>query len=297
MRQTLSPKHVASALGVSEASVKRWCDKGFLDSERTAGGHRRLTPAAVVRFIRASGSVVADPGILGLTADVVDAGADIDNAAPAAALALEAGDRRGFERLILGLFLRGSSVAEIGDRVIGEAMQNLGKRWEENAIEVYVEHRAVEICMGTLHELERLIGPPPDGAPLAIGLTLEGDPYTVAPVLGGLTLRELGWRAEWYGPSHPPATAAAAVAAERPRLLWLSVSSVADPSRFAAGFALFRKAAEDAGTAMVVGGRGLSESLRRELSYSAYGDSLQHLAAFARTIHAPRARPKGRGGK
>ena len=43
--EDLSPKQVALALGVSEASLKRWCDKGFLDSTRTAGA---MTVTAVV---------------------------------------------------------------------------------------------------------------------------------------------------------------------------------------------------------------------------------------------------------
>ena len=55
--QLLSPKQVARALGVSESSLKRWCDKGLIPTERTAGGHRRLPLAGVLDFLVRSDAV------------------------------------------------------------------------------------------------------------------------------------------------------------------------------------------------------------------------------------------------
>jgi MerR family transcriptional regulator, light-induced transcriptional regulator len=50
--QLLSPKQVARALGVSESSLKRWCDQGLIATVRTAGGHRKMASAEVMRYIR-----------------------------------------------------------------------------------------------------------------------------------------------------------------------------------------------------------------------------------------------------
>lgn len=41
----LSLGHAARALGVSQATLRRWADSGKLRSTRTAGGHRRFAPA------------------------------------------------------------------------------------------------------------------------------------------------------------------------------------------------------------------------------------------------------------
>lgn len=62
----LSPKQVARAIGVSEASLKRWCDKGKLTLTKTAGGHRRLHVSSVLRFLKDSGRELVRPEILGL---------------------------------------------------------------------------------------------------------------------------------------------------------------------------------------------------------------------------------------
>jgi MerR family transcriptional regulator, light-induced transcriptional regulator len=68
MHEHLTPKQVARAIGVSEASLKRWCDKGLIHSVRTAGGHRRLPLADVMSFLRKSGHPLVSPEVLGLPA-------------------------------------------------------------------------------------------------------------------------------------------------------------------------------------------------------------------------------------
>ena len=64
--EQLTPKQVARAIGVSEASLKRWCDKGLIEMVRTVGGHRRLPLSSVLQFLRSSGHQLVRPEILGL---------------------------------------------------------------------------------------------------------------------------------------------------------------------------------------------------------------------------------------
>ena len=52
MRDLLTPKQVARAIDVSESSIKRWCDKGVIETQYTAGGHRRITMAGLIEFVR-----------------------------------------------------------------------------------------------------------------------------------------------------------------------------------------------------------------------------------------------------
>ena len=64
----LTPKDLADALGVSESSLKRWCDRGLIPMVRTAGGHRKLPISGVLSFLRETQHELVSPELLGLPA-------------------------------------------------------------------------------------------------------------------------------------------------------------------------------------------------------------------------------------
>jgi len=66
LKDLLSPKEFAEAIGVSQSSIKRWTDEGRIEAARTAGGHRRIPIAEAVRFVRETGASVVQPQALGL---------------------------------------------------------------------------------------------------------------------------------------------------------------------------------------------------------------------------------------
>ena len=63
-QRTISPRHLAEAIGMSESSLKRWADRGFLSVTRTAGGHRRIAVQEAIRFIRSRELTILDPVLL-----------------------------------------------------------------------------------------------------------------------------------------------------------------------------------------------------------------------------------------
>lgn len=284
MRSHITPKQVAQALGVSESSVKRWCDQGLIATERTAGGHRRLTVNSIIQFLRGREIRLMRPEILNLPPSVPGRPATLKATRHEMAQALEAGDEERFRRAGFNLYLAGYSVVEICDQVLAPVFELLGEKWQHQELEVYQERRGVEICLKFLHEL-RLSQPPPAAqAPLAIGGTFEGDWYVLPTTMVELSLREAGWRSQSYGASHPVETLEAALRARRPRLFWLSVSWMASEDRFVERFERISETAAECGTAVAVGGRALDESVRRRITYSAYCDHMGHLAAFSQAL-------------
>lgn len=253
---------------------------------KTAGGHRRLTLSHVVQFLRQGGHPLIRPELLGLPSNTGQVPTITDRAAPQIVEALTAGDEDQCRRIVFDLYLAGGTIFDICDRVLAPAFEEIGKRWECNEVEVYQERRACGFCLRILAELRSLMPSPPENALLAIGATPQGDPYMLPTAMVELVFRQAGWRAQSLGSSVPFSSLLAAIDAVRPQMFWLSVSHIDDPQAFLEAYGCFyRKASEQ--VAIVVGGRALTESIRKEMEYAAYCDNIQHLESFIKAWKRP----------
>ncbi len=286
MRSQLTPRQVALAIGVSEASLKRWCDRGLLPSVRTVGGHRRLPIHGVLQFLRDRGQMVTRPELLGLPPATGHGPIVYDRARAEMRAALVAGDEDAFRRLGYDLWLGGNRLCEVIEKGIAPAFADLGLDVKHGRVEIFEERRAIEICTRFLHEMRLLLPPPAADAPLAIGGTADGDPYTLPTAMVELALREAGWRAESYGTGHPLRTLKAAIETVRPRLFWLSISHVSQRETFVRDFRLLHDAALSRGVALVLGGRGVDHDLRGRLTWAFCADSLTGMVDFAHRLRA-----------
>lgn len=284
MTQFFSPREVAVAIGVSESSLKRWVDKGLILAAKTGGGHRRLQLDSVLRYIREEGMALSNPEAIGLPAGTGQNPPSEEGASVEFMRAMSQGDELAARRVILDLFISGMSVAKLCDQVIAPTFHRIGDLWRCGDIEVYQERRACETCSRVIHELRRAVGMGPDSGPLALGATLDGDPYTLAVNMAELVLRDTGWRAASLGHMLPFETLHRAIENDRPALMWISATSVRDPERFIASFNTLFDTATTFGCALVAGGQALTADIRRHLRYTTYCDNFRHLEAFARTI-------------
>jgi len=283
VNRPLTPKQVAQAIGVSESSLKRWCDRGLLHATRTGGGHRRLPAENVIDFLRRTGRTPVRPELLGLPSNTGQVAANLARARVQAVEALVAGDEDVCRRLVVDLYLSGQSIALVCDHVIAPALHQIGDRWSCGDLEVYRERRAGEICLRVLAELRALVPPPPEDAPLAIGAAPTADHYALPSAMIEVVLRQNGWRAQALGAALPLESLRAAVRDARPALFWLSVSHLDDSEQFLNEYGEFFQQVRHE-TAVVVGGRALTEPIRRRMQFAAYGDNLQHLEEFVATL-------------
>lgn len=279
----LSPKQVARALGVSESSLKRWCDQGLIATVRTAGGHRKIQISEALRFARAGNYPIVAPEVLELPVTHSAGEAGLPRGRSLLREALLDGNDSVAHQVIFDLYLAGYSVSVICDEVIAGAFRDIGDRWACHEADVYQERRGCGIALRVLYELRRL-QPQPSIDHLALGGTIQGDAYSLAPTMAELVLRGIGWNAIFLGSSLPISSLIKAIHENRPGLFWLSVSYV-DPSvDFISEFGELSKTCTDLGVALAVGGRALTEDLRRQMVYSAYCDTMQQLESFAKTL-------------
>lgn len=279
----VSPKQVARAIGVSESSMKRWCDQGLIKTVRTAGGHRKMAVAEVLRYLRDRGQSLVSPEILGLPPASEMASSGLAHGGPRLASALLSGDELLARQIVFDLLLAKHSPSIVFDQVVAAAFREIGDRWACHEADVYQERRGCEIALRILFDVRRT-QQVPDRKWLAIGGTIEGDHYSLPSAMAEIVLRDCGFHATAIGTSIPFASFIRAVEHVKPTIFWLSVSHIHDGLDFAAEFAALSQACAAGGTALVVGGRALNEGLRQQLTYSAYCDTMQHLEAFAKTL-------------
>jgi len=303
LENNFSPKQVAQALQVSESSVKRWCDRGVIRTDRTLGGHRRIPLEHLMAFLESTNRRILDPTAIGLAAERQIARKELaklasDSQASATSSEVsEASIREQFERsLLLGdehqcrkaisaWYAIHGGMASVADDLLAPTFQSVGEMWECGQADIYQERRGCEICIRLIHELRRLIPEPLSTAPLAMGGTSSGDLYQVANQLIEITFREAGWRTISLGSDVPFANLLAAAKKYHPKIFWLSVSHVEDEASFLDAFQEFSREMPK-GIMLVVGGRALNGRLRPRMHFSAYCDSMRQLSTLARNLRA-----------
>ena len=258
MKDILSPKEFAQAIGVSESSIKRWVDSGTIPASKTAGGHRRIAMGEAVRFLRETNTPLLHPDIFGL-ADVSALGGELpigDEVGETFFEFLQSGKAEQARGLVQSLYLNGRSVAQIIDGPVQVAMERLGKIWfegEEN-LGVFQEHRATEIAIQALTRL-RLLIPNQQGSPVAVGGAPSGDPYLLPSLAAAAVLESRGLNAVNLGPETPLESLQLAAESMDASLLWLSVTSIEDRDALQAQLIVLVEALEDRGLPLVIGGQ------------------------------------------
>lgn len=285
MKDLLSPKQVARAIGVSESSLKRWCDRGLIASERTAGGHRRLHLNAVVAYVRKNGCELQSPELLGLPATIGRTEWTVTRAKDQLRDALVSGSDELCRQIILDIFIAGQPVSVICDQVIAVAFHEIGDLWTCGEVEIFEERRACEISVRLIHDLRRVVATPGPEAPTAYGATIDGDPYTLAVGMAELVLRDCGWRSTSLGHMLPFETLRLAIERDKPRLFWLSVSTIRNADVFAKEMKTLFDCAQQNNTAFAIGGRVLTPEMRSEIRFNCYCESFQSLQDFANSLN------------
>jgi len=206
----------ARAFRVGVSSVKRWTDEAELESVRTPGGHRRYTLRSLHRFASARR----------LPTDLLPPlEPDSDLPRPPDISLFEAlvrGDADAVRGLVVpspdGLAKRATFL----DRVVGDAMREIGDRWERGELGIDEEHRASHMIV---EAIDRLRPPTAKEGPLAL-LTCPPDEWHDLPLhLVRLFLEWSGWRTELIGANLPWESSMRAVDRARPALLAFTTRS------------------------------------------------------------------------
>ncbi|WP_145121640.1 helix-turn-helix domain-containing protein [Rosistilla oblonga] len=281
-----SPKQIAAAMRVSESSVKRWCDRGLIPTIKTVGGHRRISVESLAQFLRDTKRTLTDPDKLGGYDEPVVAlqpapvVSDVSDEVGTFTTALLNGDEATCRQIIHQAYRRNNSFIDVAAQVVCSSMRLVGEMWESGRTDVLQERYGCEICFRLVNELAQYIQLPSSDAPLAIGCAPPGDQYQLPTHLVELVLRETGWNARSLGNNMPLKTMLDVVHQYKPRMVWVSISTIEDRGVFVDAFNDFAKQLPKE-VVLVAGGRAMDDDLRPRLNYTAHCDNFYQLAGLA----------------
>lgn len=288
MKPVISPKELAIAIGVSESSMKRWADDGKLTVSRTAGGHRRIPIHEAIRFIREIRAPLIRPDALGLDGVSIPSG-EIAPAPSAEALTklLLDGDDGGARGLLMSLYLKGRSVADIIDDTLQKSLESIGTQWKHSSAGIYKEHRAVDICIQALTELRLAIGQRKDG-PIALGGAPSNDSYILPSMSAAMVVASEGFTPINLGPNTPFETFREAVDSNNPVLVWITVSHIENKSKLSDELREFVRWSREKSINVVIGGHHIDDLDDTALAGARKGKSMRELSAFAQGLMTSR---------
>jgi methanogenic corrinoid protein MtbC1 len=253
---------VASAFRVGVSSIKRWTDEGELESVRTPGAHRRYTLAAIYRFARIrSMSTELLP-----TLEQSELFGDLPQPADTTLFAaLLAGDNDAVRSLVAPQVESLVQRASFLDRVVGDALREIGDRWQRGELSVDQEHAASHMIAEAVDRLRPRIERP---ARVVLLACPPGEWHDLPLRLVRLIFEWKGWRTEFVGAQLPWQGARAAVERIRPTLVAFSArhgEAFDEPD-----FEAFVDFCSQRGVAVVVGGGWARGGTAGEKGYSRF---------------------------
>ena len=286
MNRLVSPRDLAQAIGMSESSLKRWADRGLLKVTRTAGGHRRIRIKDALSFVRTKRINILAPDAIGLP--VGNAQLDLDEAKFKTTYEkLVAGYQDDVWQMLIGRFLEGASISQLGDGPIKSALKEIGAKWGHEADAIFIEHRATDICLQVVQQM-RVLASTDNKTFRATGGAVENDPYLLPSMLVASIIVEHGGDATNLGPNtpidvlridsiqRPPET--------RPELVWISASIIKDPVKLSSQIMSFARECGDLGIQVAVGGRDIGQLSIDNLPNLSLHSSLAGFESQAREI-------------
>jgi hypothetical protein len=271
---------MASAIGMSESSLKRWADNGLLTFTRTGGGHRRIRIHEAIRFIRERSIPIQSPSAIGLPLDFSTSTSD-DAQSHSLLEMFKCGATDEAESFLMSRYLGGASIAEIGDDDIRPVLEALG-HVPHTSEGILREHCATQVCLQAIERM-RVLARSAEPRFQALGGAIGGDVYMLPTLLVSGVIEELGGRAVNLGANTPTDAIrwdlSNRTSETRPDLVWVSVSHFIDEYEQVEDLIRLGKDCIDSGMSFFVGGRALTGPIVSRFTGFEVHSSLQSISA------------------
>ena len=277
---------VARLCRVSDATVKRWEDAGFLKSERTSGGHRRFRAEEVARFQREQGlGLVQNHGDESVIKTINRARDKKKYSESALFQSLIDGGEEAAASICITAYLKGKPLTEIIDRLVCPAMQKIGELWHRGEISITQEHLATRTAISAIHKLRSALPVPEMRNRLAICCAMEGDLHELPTLLAQIAIENEGLEVINFGASTPLYCLVEEVVRHSPNFVCISATVINDLERLTRDYKDFREKIAKLEIPVLLGGRIFeAENTRQRFKGEVYARSFTEVAEFARNL-------------
>lgn len=195
-----STTEISELFGVNVSTVKRWIDRGLLESSVTPGGHRRVTRSQLEKFIRNNKKIGSRSYVIKRLAKT--------SPNPQAAwkklyTELLQNDIAGARKVLREYYLSHASITYLLECVLTPVLRHIGSEWEKKRISIYQEHQMSFLIRLFLVEISGIIPEPRKNAPRAILACVEGDRHEIPLQMLSLILKMHGIQSVILGTNIP----------------------------------------------------------------------------------------------
>lgn len=263
----LTCQEAAVLIGVSVSTIKRMCNDGALEFTLTPGGHRRVSQSSIQQLLK---SQSASPVVLPPAPQSADDLLELLLQRQTESLV------RYFEQLSLH-----KTVASVLDDVLVPTLWEIGHRWKTGTLDVYQEHICSETVDHVLDEWARRLPCAVNPHRVdALGCAVGNEQHRLVSKMIALVFRSVGIPSLCLGARVPVASLLKASNAYHPRILWVTYTTLEDLDQAKRdNRTIYQSLSSD--QSLVIGGRALTEDVRRGMNFDFFGDSLTHLEHYA----------------
>lgn len=275
MQKLLSTSEFADAIGISKSSARRLADSGDVKVQRTKGGHRKISLEEAIRYARENDIDPQGSLLSPFASSPLSGAADVFHQA------LVVGDSYQAVQILQQEYLGGECVSQIFDETVFGALGKIGQRFPDDKRSIFIEHRAIVICLQSIMQLRALMPPVDRDAKKAICAAPSGDPYLLPSLMCSLVLHEAGFSDVNLGPDTPLDVLNDAIEDESPRIMCLSVTSEIRSRSQVGDIEKLNRTAKENDCSLIIGGRHAAQVGLPDVTL---GHSMKALKSWAESL-------------
>ena len=281
MKRYYSSRELAEMLSVNESTIKRWSDTGYIECNRTKGGHRRFSLQSVMQFVHQNRLEVPELAAQMFTGRELRTNliaGNTDVLVPRLKVAALAGNLTdSLSILRAGLALKPNLLA-IYEDVVFPVLRVIGDEWASHSITIDVEHLASLTIRDAIVRLQSSVHHEPSNGLSALLVCYEGQLHDIVLQCAASYLQSRGWKTYNLGQSTPTASVLSAIKKRKPDLVVLSALLVDRKKKFVRDVNLkIYPASHRAGAKLSVGGARLRSEFVDRLKADFISDSIRDL--------------------